>query len=73
VRRLLFGTSEAFYLDIRFKVLEFVADEVSGSLFMLEALLTIQIVCGTIGVIVMLGPRNPPHSWTGTWAPPLSG
>jgi hypothetical protein len=47
VRQLLFSTSEAFYLDIRFKVLYFVADEVTGALSMLEALLTIQIVCGT--------------------------
>jgi hypothetical protein len=47
VRRLLFSTSEAFYLDIRFKVLDFVADEVSGALSMLEALSAICIVCGT--------------------------
>jgi hypothetical protein len=47
VRRLLFGTSEAFYLDIRFKVLDFVADEMSRALNMLEALPTTQIVCGT--------------------------
>jgi hypothetical protein len=47
VRRLLFGTLEAFYLNIRFKVLDFIADEVSGELSMLEALSTIRIVCGT--------------------------
>jgi hypothetical protein len=45
--RLLFSTSEAFYLDIRFKVLDFVSDDVSGALSMLKALPTIQIVCGT--------------------------
>jgi hypothetical protein len=47
VQRLLFSTLEAFYLDIRFKVLDFVADEVSGALSMLEALSAIWIVCGT--------------------------
>jgi hypothetical protein len=41
VRQLLFGTSEAFYLDIRFKVLDFVGDKVSGALSMLEVLPTI--------------------------------
>jgi hypothetical protein len=44
---LLFRTSEVFYLNIRFKVLDFVANEVSGALSMLEAMLTIHIVCGT--------------------------
>jgi hypothetical protein len=47
VWRLLFGTSEAFYLDIRFKVLDFVAHTVSKALSMFEALSAIHIVCGT--------------------------
>jgi hypothetical protein len=47
MQRLLFGTSEAFYLDIRFKVLNFVADEVSVALSMLETPPAIRIICGT--------------------------
>jgi hypothetical protein len=47
VQRLLFSNPEAFYLNIRFKVVDFVVVEVLGALSMLEALLAIQIVCGT--------------------------
>jgi hypothetical protein len=47
VRQLLFGTLEAFYLNIKFKVLDFVADKASGALSMLEALSAIRIICGT--------------------------
>jgi hypothetical protein len=44
VRGLLFSTSEAFYPNIRFKVLDIVANEVSGVLSMFEVLSAIQIV-----------------------------
>jgi hypothetical protein len=47
VRQLLFGTSEDFFLDIMFKVLDFGADEVLGALSMLVALPSMQIFCGS--------------------------
>jgi hypothetical protein len=37
VWRLLLGTLEAFYLDVRWKVLDMAIDVVSGALSMLEA------------------------------------
>jgi hypothetical protein len=33
----------------------------------------IQIVVVPVGVTVLLGLRNPPHSWTGTVGPSLPG
>jgi hypothetical protein len=47
VRQLLFGTSEDFFLDIMFKVLDFGADEELGALSMLVALPSMQIFCGS--------------------------
>jgi hypothetical protein len=35
--------------------------------------LAIQIVVVPVGVIVLLGLRNPPRSWTGTVGPSLPG
>jgi hypothetical protein len=35
--------------------------------------LTIWIVVVPVGVTVLLGLRNPPHSWTGTVGPSLPG
>jgi hypothetical protein len=48
-------------------------DEVSGALSMHTAPLAIRIVVVPAGVIVLLGLRNPPCSWTRTVGPSLPG
>jgi hypothetical protein len=59
---------------IRWKLQDIINYEVLEWLSMLEALPAIRIVCVLPAwVIVMLGLHNPPRSWTGTCAPPLSG
>jgi hypothetical protein len=35
--------------------------------------LALRIVVLPVGVIVLLGPHNPPHSWTGMVGPSLPG
>jgi hypothetical protein len=69
----LFGTSAAFYLDIRFKVLDYVADEVLEHYLCLRPCRPYGLFVVSVGVTVLLGHHNPPRSWTGTWVPPLSG
>jgi hypothetical protein len=53
--------------DIRqLKVLDIPIDEVSGALPVHAAPLAIRTVVVPAGVTILLGIRNPPHSWTGT-------
>jgi hypothetical protein len=55
------------------KILDSIVDEVSESLSMQVVPLAIQIIVVPIRVIVMLGLRNPPRSWTGMVGPSLPG
>jgi hypothetical protein len=48
-------------------------DEVSGALSMYTVPPAIQIVVVPAWVIVLLGLRNPPRSWTSTMGPSLPG
>jgi hypothetical protein len=54
--------SEAFSLRRQWKVLDLAIDEVLGALSMHAAPPTIRIVVVPVGVTVLLGLRNPPHS-----------
>jgi hypothetical protein len=54
--------SEAFSLRRQRKVLDLAIDEVLGALSMHAAPPTIRIVVVPVGVTVLLGLRNPPHS-----------
>jgi hypothetical protein len=56
---------------IRQKILDSVVDEVSKALSMHVVAPAIQIIVVPTGVIVLLGLRNPPRSWTGTMGPSL--
>jgi hypothetical protein len=58
---------------IEWKILDSAVDEVSKALSMHVAPPAIQIVVIPIGVIVQLGLRNPPCSWTGMVGPSLPG
>jgi hypothetical protein len=57
----------------QWKVLDIAIDEVSGASSMHGVPPAIRIVAVPAGVIVPLGLRNPPHSWTGTVGPSLPG
>jgi hypothetical protein len=58
---------------IRQKILDNTVDEVSEALSMHVAPPVIRIIVAPAGVIVLLGLRNPPHSWTGMVDPSLLG
>jgi hypothetical protein len=58
---------------IRQKILDSAVDEVSEALSMHVAAPAIRIVVVSAGVTILLGLRNPPHSWTGTVGPSLPG
>jgi hypothetical protein len=58
---------------IRQKILDSAVDDVSEALHLHMAPPAIQIVVIPAGVIVLLGLRNPPHSWIGTVGPSLLG
>jgi hypothetical protein len=51
------------------KVLDVAIDTVLVAFSMNTTPLAIQTVVITVGVTVLLGLRNPPHSWTSTGAP----
>jgi hypothetical protein len=55
------------------KVLDIAINKVLGAMSMHAAPLAIWIVVVPMGVTVLLGLRNPPHSWTGTVGPFLLG
>jgi hypothetical protein len=55
------------------KILDSAVDEVSEALSLHMAPLSIWIVVAPVGVIVLLGLRNPPHSWTEMVGPSLPG
>jgi hypothetical protein len=55
----------------QWKVLDIAIDEVLRALSMHAAPPAIQIVVVPVGVTVLLGLYNPPHSWTGTVGPSL--
>jgi hypothetical protein len=55
------------------KILDSAVDEVSEALSMHVAPPAIRIVVVPAGVTILLGLRNPPHSWTGTVGPSLPG
>jgi hypothetical protein len=58
--------------DVRqWNVLDIAIDEVSGAFSMHTVPPAIRTVVVPIGVIVLLGLCNPPHSWTGTLGPSL--
>jgi hypothetical protein len=58
--------------DVRqWNVLDIAIDEVSGALSMHAAPAAIWTVVVPAGVTVLLGLRNPPHSWTSTVGPSL--
>jgi hypothetical protein len=58
---------------MRRKILVSAVDKVSEALSMHVAPAAIRIVMVPVGVIVLLGLRNPPRSWTGTVGPSLPG
>jgi hypothetical protein len=58
---------------IRRKILDSAVDVVSEALSMHVAPLATWIVMVPVGVTVMLGLCNPPHSWTGTVGPSVLG
>jgi hypothetical protein len=58
---------------IRRKILDSAVDEVLEALSMHVAPPAIWIVVVPAGVTVLLGLRNPPHSWTSTVDPSLPG
>jgi hypothetical protein len=58
---------------IRWKILDNAVDEVLEALSVHVAPSAIRIVVLPAGVIVLLGLRNLPHSWTGTVGPSLPG
>jgi hypothetical protein len=67
----LYRPLEGLPCDVRqLKVLDIAIDEVSGALSMHTAPPSIRTVVVPVGVIVLIGLRNPPCSWTGTWVPP---
>jgi hypothetical protein len=55
------------------KILDNAVDEVSEALSMHVAPPAIRIVVVPTGVTVLLGLRNPTHSWTGMVGPSLPG
>jgi hypothetical protein len=57
---------------IRRKILDSAVDMVSKALSMHVAPSAIQTIVVPVGVTVLLGLHNPPHSWTGTVVPSLS-
>jgi hypothetical protein len=65
--------SEAIYLWWQGEVLDIAINEVSGALSMQAMPPAIRIVVVSAGMVVLLGLRNPPHSWTGTVGPTLPG
>jgi hypothetical protein len=65
--------SEAFSLLWQRKVLDIAINEVSRTLSMHVMPSAIRIVVVPAGVIVLLGLRNPPRSWTGMVGPFLPG
>jgi hypothetical protein len=56
---------------IRQKILDSAVDVVSEALSMQVAPPAIQTVVVPVGVTILLGLHNPPHSWTGTVGPSL--
>jgi uncharacterized membrane protein YkgB len=56
---------------IRQKILDSAVDEVLEALSMHVVSSGIRIVVVLVGVTVLLGLRNPPHSWTGMVGPSL--
>jgi hypothetical protein len=58
---------------IRRKIIDSAVHEVSEALSMHVAPSAIQIIVVPIGVTVLLGLCNPPHSWTDTLSPSLPG
>jgi hypothetical protein len=58
---------------IRRKILDSAVDEVSETLSMHMAPSAIRMVVVPAWVTVLLGLRNPPHTWTGTVGPSLPG
>jgi hypothetical protein len=55
------------------KILDSAVDEVFEALSLHMAPLSIWIVVAPVGVTVLLGLRNPPHSWTEMVGPSLPG
>jgi hypothetical protein len=53
------------------KVLDIAIDKVLGALSMHTAPQSIRAVVVSVGVTILLGLHNPPHSWTGTMGPSL--
>jgi hypothetical protein len=60
-------------LNVRWKVLYIAINIVLGAIVYARGVVGHAEYCVVpAGVIVLLGLHNPPRSWTGTWAPPLS-
>jgi hypothetical protein len=65
--------SETIFLSWQGNVLDIAIDEVLGASSMHAAPSAIRTVVVPARVTTLLGPRNPPHSWTGTVDPSLPG